>query len=686
MKVEDHHLIVSILKASLMKTLKSRFVLTIFWVYLVIGSLTLAAFYMESEHIIQNFGTKYALKEALLQKSKVITRIDREVALASKLADDSIMKDWCRNEDNPLMKKLAFDQLESYRKVFQDKGYFIALTSSLRYYLYDVKNQKIVETVLSRNAPANKWFFEAIQDVDTFVLNLDYDALINDIKVWINVVIKDTDGQKIGVVGAGIDISDFINHTTVSKEKGISTILIDRTGIIQSHENRMYVEHNANVWHDSKKITLFQLMDDQSSKDRLKSAIENLLSETVEAESFPITIENRKYLAAAAYIRGGIGWYNIVLVDASQVTTIADFLPILAIIVLSLFSVLFIIAVMLNVIILKPLLALTVASEKISRGEYDVSIPALRNDEIGRLTVSFNAMAATVLDTTQNLEGKIHQRTAALSQTNEKLEESQKQILNSIAYARLIQASMLPEPSLFGRYLKDYFILYSPRDVVGGDFYYFRDVGDRFLIAVVDCIGHGVPGAFITMMVNAILNHIVDAICEDDPARILNELNRLIRKTLHHPVSGLRIDSGLEIGLCCCSPMEGKIVFAGAGISLFVLNRDVSEIQGDRRSVGYRRSHEGFQYQNHEVFAEPTTRLYLTTDGILDQAGGTKGFGMGKDVFKNILMSMISTPMSEQESTFKRLLDDYRGGTSQRDDILLLGFSLKDGGKSDVNV
>ena len=93
-----------------MKTLKGRFVLTISWVYLVIGSLTLAAFYMESEHIIQNFGTKYALKEALLQKSKVITRIDREVALASKLADDSVIKDWCRNEDNPLMKKLAFDQ------------------------------------------------------------------------------------------------------------------------------------------------------------------------------------------------------------------------------------------------------------------------------------------------------------------------------------------------------------------------------------------------------------------------------------------------------------------------------------------------------------------------------------------------------------------------------------------------
>ena len=115
------------------------------------------------------------------------------------------------------------------------------------------------------------------------------------------------------------------------------------------------------------------------------------------------------------------------------------------------------------------------------------------------------------------------------------------------------------------------------------------------------------------------------------------------------------------------------------------MNRDVAEILGDRRSVGYRRSHEGFQYQNHEVFAEPTTRLYLTTDGILDQAGGANGFGMGKNVFKNILMSMISTPMSEQESTFKRLLDDYRGGTSQRDDILLLGFSLKDGGKSDAN-
>ena len=107
--------------------------------------------------------------------------------------------------------------------------------------------------------------------MDVFVLNLDYDALINDIKVWINVVIKEADGQKIGVVGAGIDISDFINHTIRSKEKGISTILVDGTGIIQSHENRTYVEHNASVYYDSKKITLYQLMDDPSSKDRLKN-------------------------------------------------------------------------------------------------------------------------------------------------------------------------------------------------------------------------------------------------------------------------------------------------------------------------------------------------------------------------------------------------------------------------------
>ncbi|GLI33139.1 SpoIIE family protein phosphatase [Desulforhabdus amnigena] len=665
-----------------MRTLKSKFTLITCLVFLIIGSLTLIAFYMGTDRIIRDLGTKFAIKHALLEKNKILSVIDREVALALKMADDRILKDWCRDEEDENLRKLAFEALESYRNIFRDKSYFIAVRNSKRYYVYDTKAQKVDITLLSEKKPADRWFFDALQKVDTFILNVDYNAIINDSKVWINAVLKDENGYKIGVSGSGIDISDFINEITLSKDKGISAILVDRAGIIQAHPNREYVKHNATVWEDEKKLMVYRLMGNQEDKDRLTQAIEDLSLEKREVETFPMTLEGKRYLAAVTYMKG-IGWYNVVLMDVSQILKITNFLPIIAVVLLSLFLMPLIVTAMLNKIVLRPLSNLTDASRRVSQGEYDFSLPAARNDEIGQLTVAFNTMTATVLDYTRNLENKIQERTTELSNAYHKLQEAQKQIMDSIDYARLIQSSILPRTSLFDRYLEEYFILYMPRDIVGGDFYYFREVGERFLIAVIDCTGHGVPGALITMTVNALLNHIPDAVCVEDPARNLGELNHLIRNTLYHDTSDLLIDKGLDIGLCLCIPEEAKIVFAGAGISLYHFDGNrVSEIKGDRKRIGYKTLAEEFSYTNHELNVRKGTQLYLTTDGILDQAGGAKGFSMGRGRFMEMIQSFAFLPMKQQEEMYRRELAEYRGGAPQRDDILFLGFSMMTGGKT----
>jgi phosphoserine phosphatase RsbU/P len=659
-----------------MKTLKSKFILIICLVYIVIGSLTVIAFRMGTGNIIEGLGTRFAVKQALLEKNKVLSLIDRDVALALKLADDPIVVRWLKNESDESLRKLAFESLESYRKLFHDKSFFIAVSRSGNYYVYNTKLGKTEVTRLKPDNSADKWYFEAVGKIDTFALNLDYNALINEIKVWINAVVRNDKGEKIGIGGSGLSIVDFVNEIVASKEKGVSTFLIDRAGVVQAHETRKYMEYNATVRDEGKKITVYSLMTNPDEQSRLKGIIESLTSGKTEVGTMFLTLDGRRYLAAVAFIKG-IKWYNIVLADVSQVAKTADFLPIIATIVFSSLLIVLIIAVMLNKVVLKPLSALTEASVEMSQGRHDSSIPVSRNDEIGRLTEAFNSMTSTVLDHTNNLGHKVEERTAELVAANRKIEESQRQVMDSINYARMIQSSMLPERSLFQAHFREFFIIYSPRDIVGGDLYYLREVADNILVAVIDCTGHGVPGAFMAMTANAVLNHIVDAVCNDDPRRILSELNRLVRTTLHHDTSGFHIDSGLDIGLCIIDPAGRKLTFSGAGLSLFRFDgKETEEIKGDRQRIGYKDSSLDFLYTNHHLSWEEDVSLYITTDGFFDQAGGARGFGFGRGRFKAMIASAGTMPMAEQEQVFRGALDEYRGGMPQRDDIVFLGLKV----------
>jgi len=659
-----------------MNRLKSKFALIIGAVYLFIGALTVLVFYAGTDRIIRHLGTRFAEQHALLEKNKILSLIEREVALALKLCDDPLIRKWCTEEDNPRLKELAFDQLESYRTFFRDRSYFIALVKSHRYYYHLGGHGRLETTLLDKDNPADSWFFTHLRSKNDFALNLDYNPAINETKIWINAVVKDGHNDTVAIGGSGLTISDFIREVVLSRTKGISTVLIDKAGVIQAHANDAYVKHNATIRDDAKKITMYGLIANPDERTALRQIIDDLTAGRREVETMDVAIDGRHYLAAVAYMKD-IHWYNIVLLDVSQVVRLTDFLPIIVTVILSFLLMLLIIAVMLNRMVLKPLTAMTNASLQVSRGDYTVTVDVQQKDEFGRLASTFNSMTAMVLDHTHNLENKVHERTKELLDVNAKLEESRKQILDSINYARMIQSSILPASLLLSQHLREWFVLYAPRDIVGGDFYYFRSIGDGFLIAVIDCTGHGVPGAFMSMTVNAVLNHVVDTIETVDPAGILGELNRLVRTTLNRDTTSDGIDSGLDIGLCYCIPRERRVVFAGAGIALYLCDGTaVTEIKGDRQRLGYRRSRIDFSHTNHEIAVSAESRLYLTTDGFLDQGDGTRGFGFGRARFKSTIVAASRLPMSDQGDFFLRALHEFSGTAPQRDDIVLLGFSL----------
>ncbi|CAH2030042.1 SpoIIE family protein phosphatase [Trichlorobacter ammonificans] len=271
----------------------------------------------------------------------------------------------------------------------------------------------------------------------------------------------------------------------------------------------------------------------------------------------------------------------------------------------------------------------------------------------------------------EELEERVRKRTEELSAANRMLEATQHKIVQSIHYARIIQTSMLPDQELRDANLGEHLVIYRPKDIVGGDFYYLRQYPDHFLLAVIDCTGHGIPGAFMTMTVNSVLNRVVDLTCNNDPSRILSELNRVLQQTLKMR----EVDAGLDIALCLVERTSGRLVYAGAGLSLFaVVGGELREIRGDRQRVGYKGSRLDFSYVNHELRLAPGDACYLTSDGILDHAGGAKGYGFGTERFMAMLAAHAGLPMPEQAQRFEQILCDYQGDYPQRDDVTLIGF------------
>ena len=276
----------------------------------------------------------------------------------------------------------------------------------------------------------------------------------------------------------------------------------------------------------------------------------------------------------------------------------------------------------------------------------------------------------------QELEKQVAARTLELEQKNQK-------IMDSIDYAQRLQESILPARSDLAAMFADFFVIWQPRDQVGGDFYWARRLDEkRGLIAVIDCTGHGVPGAFMTMAVNSILDHIT-ATVQDDPARILAELNRRVKETLHRSDPKGLSDDGLDIGLCYLE-QNRRIVFAGAKISLFIgRGGKMQLIRGTNKSLGYRRSSLELSFANNEWLVAPGDVFYLTSDGFIDQNGGERDYPFGRQRFMATLGALQGRSLESQQEDLSLRLQEYMGQELQRDDITVFGFAFLPGGIQD---
>jgi len=366
-----------------------------------------------------------------------------------------------------------------------------------------------------------------------------------------------------------------------------------------------------------------------------------------------------------------------------------------------------------NLMITRPLLRLISAIRKVdpaNPGHQPLESPRSHDsDELGLLVGTMNRLMtafqsgldardsaqAELTELARTLEQRVADRTLELAREKEGVERALKQLneahaeLNkvnrhineSIRYASRIQTSLLPDGNTLDGMLHDIAVGWAPRDVVGGDFYWIGRFGERCIIAVMDCTGHGVPGAFMTAIVASVLDRILHEHCHDDPAQILQLLNRLVKSSLRQDHQDASVDlggsdDGLDAAICLIDTGRSCLTFAGANIPLiYSQGESLREIKGDRHSLGYRTSLPDFAFTNHILPLEPGMTFYLATDGVTDQVGGPTRRLFGRRRLLQALEAGRHLPMRKQMERIFLILADYRGAEPRRDDLTFVGFT-----------
>ncbi len=257
------------------------------------------------------------------------------------------------------------------------------------------------------------------------------------------------------------------------------------------------------------------------------------------------------------------------------------------------------------------------------------------------------------------------------------LEYKNKEITDSIKYAKHLQLAMLPPTNQVKKLLPDNFILYKPKDIVSGDFYWIEEWGSQVLVAAADCTGHGVPGAFMSIVGNNLLQQAVFNYGLSKPFLILNNVNKNISRMLHQSEETSAVKDGMDIALISIDKTKNIVEFAGAFNPLWIVRDDnLIEIKGDKHPVGAFLNEELKQFASNEFELKKGDLLYVFTDGYADQFGGPKGKKFKYKQLQNILISVAKLSMVQQKEVLEKSIVDWQGNLEQIDDILIIGIRI----------
>ena len=344
---------------------------------------------------------------------------------------------------------------------------------------------------------------------------------------------------------------------------------------------------------------------------------------------------------------------------------------------------------------------------RITGGQFTERAEVMGNNEITKLSQQFNKMIATIEDYYNELEQKVRERTAEIMSQKEEIESQRdaieeqrdsladknrsiqlayeeidrqnRNITDSIQYASRIQNAILPSSDYVKKLLPNSFIFLKPKDIVSGDFYWLAETEDSIIVSAVDCTGHGVPGAFMSIVGNNMLNNAVNIHDVKSANQILDSLNKGVTGVLGQSkfASKTAVRDGMDLALCTINKKKKTLEYAGAYNPLFrIRNNELEVIKADKHPIGNFIEDKLIPFTGHSINYEPGDTFYIFSDGYVDQFGGPKDRKFMSTRFKELLLSIQEQTMEEQLETLETTLHKWKGHYPQVDDVLVIGFRL----------
>ncbi|NKF22449.1 biofilm regulation protein phosphatase SiaA [Solimonas marina] len=663
--------------------LRGRSALALLFCVLIVLALALLGGTVMLQAMERNQSLALSRSATEYNKLRIVAPVERELALAQRFANSEITRAWLLDESDPAKRQMFFAEAKRYRRAFSDHSYFIASNLSHRYWFNDDKSPFSDEPryLLTRGDPDHDWYFQLIASPRDFELNPDFDPGLGLFKVWINLVIRDGD-RVLGAAGTGLDLTTFIAHLTERASAGVTPMLLGTDGRIEAHPDRKLIAETDGKTVHMLRRTIYELLDRDSDRAAVRTAIQAAITTPDSIQSLDVRLDGRRQILSLAYAPD-LKWVLATAVDpaAARTVTAKQWLPavIAGLLLLALLTMAILVAV--NRIVLTPLVQLTGAARRLGRGDYAIDLQHRRGDEIGELTDAFATMAGRIREHTEMLETRVAERTHELQALNEQMTIASRKLGDSLDYAQLIQSAILPTQALRSALGEQQFVLWRPRDIVGGDFYVFQSDDRGYLIGVIDCAGHGVPGALMTMIAHTALSTAIDALGLRDPAALLQQLDERVRGMLGTD-HARHIATRMDAGLAYVDRGAGLLRYAGAKTSLYWSDgQQAGELHGDRRAVGDRRR---VDFTNREMGISPYHVCWICSDGVLDQAGGDKGYSFGEQALQTTLLAHATEPMATQSAALIDAIESWQGDRPQRDDVTVIGFRpLADGPRPD---
>ncbi|MBF0310797.1 MAG: response regulator, partial [Magnetococcales bacterium] len=384
--------------------------------FLGVGLIASAMLYHLGHRQAHDLGSRLVEHHVLGHREKVLGAVQRELALARQMAGSPTLQRWAKDETNPERLAEAVQEMNAFRENFAARSLFLGLEASRHFYYTGAAAEKVTPEVINTLSPTvedDAWYFASMKAESPFNLNVDYNEKLDVTNLWINYTMV-SGNDRLGVVGTGVRLTDFIERFVTTTERGISGMLVDQNGAVQASRDTRLIARNSGSGAGEFQGGLFTLLDSLSEREELDRAMTRLREKRQEAVVLPLTLAGRETLVALAWLEP-LKWYSVAFLDPSSVIPHRDVVHFFLALGGSFLAALGLLMAGQNRLVMQPLRRLTEAAEALSRGDYDTRLPEKGHDEPGRLSRAFNDMAQRVARSTRALAEEVDQRTDALA-------------------------------------------------------------------------------------------------------------------------------------------------------------------------------------------------------------------------------------------------------------------------------